>query len=428
MSTVPASLYDRIGVARDATREAIEQACRTLADRYREDKNRGDPAATRAFAEIKLAYKTLIDPALRAAYDRELGAAPAAQPSAPAPAASAEQRHPLEFTATAGEYFRIWIVNLALTLVSLGVYSAWAKVRKKRYFYAHTRLAGEGFEYRGNPIAILKGRGIAAGLLAVYGLSGHVSPLVQSVLALVLAFAVPWLLVRSLAFNARNSAYRNIRLSFDGTYRDALNVMVKTGLVVIITLGIGYPYARARLTQYSAMHHRYGTAAFTLPSLVGAYYGVFLRLVGMTLLAIVLIALGTIALALVWKPLAFVVAPFVIIGVYLLWFAYPRARIGNLIWNHLAIGATAAGAPQVRFESALRARDLAGLYLVNVLAIVFTLGLATPWAVVRTMRYRATQTSVEVSGGLDQFVAAQAADVGASGEAVGEMFGFDFSF
>jgi uncharacterized membrane protein YjgN (DUF898 family) len=65
---------------------------------------------------------------------------------------------------------------------------------------------------------------------------------------------------------------------------------------------------------------------------------------------------------------------------------------------------------------------------VNVLVIAITLGLATPWAVVRTMRYRASKTSVEVSGGLDQFVAAQTTDVGASGEAVGEMFGFDFSF
>jgi len=60
---------------------------------------------------------------------------------------SAERRYPVEFTASAGEYFRIWIVNLALTIVTLGIYSAWAKVRKRRYFYGHTRIAGEAFEY-----------------------------------------------------------------------------------------------------------------------------------------------------------------------------------------------------------------------------------------------------------------------------------------
>ena len=54
----------------------------------------------------------------------------------------AQTRYPVEYTATAGEYFRIWIVNLALTIVTIGIYSAWAKVRKRRYFYAHTHIDG----------------------------------------------------------------------------------------------------------------------------------------------------------------------------------------------------------------------------------------------------------------------------------------------
>src|SRR5216117_1580348 len=51
-----------------------------------------------------------------------------------------------EFTGTAAEYFRIWIVNLFFTLATLGIYSAWAKVRKRRYFYGSTRLDGDSFE------------------------------------------------------------------------------------------------------------------------------------------------------------------------------------------------------------------------------------------------------------------------------------------
>src|SRR5258707_6333866 len=45
---------------------------------------------------------------------------------------------PLRFTGRAGEYFRIWIVNICLSIVTLGIYSAWAKVRRKRYFYGNT--------------------------------------------------------------------------------------------------------------------------------------------------------------------------------------------------------------------------------------------------------------------------------------------------
>ena len=45
---------------------------------------------------------------------------------------------PFSFTGTSAEYFRIWIVNVALTILTLGVYSAWAKVRTEQYFYGHT--------------------------------------------------------------------------------------------------------------------------------------------------------------------------------------------------------------------------------------------------------------------------------------------------
>jgi hypothetical protein len=44
----------------------------------------------------------------------------------------------LEFSGSAREYFRIWITNLCLTLLTFGIFSAWAKVRKKRYTYSHT--------------------------------------------------------------------------------------------------------------------------------------------------------------------------------------------------------------------------------------------------------------------------------------------------
>ena len=79
-------------------------------------------------------------------------------PPAPPPGPRVER---LRFSGTAGEYFGIWIVNLFLTVITLGIYSAWAKVRKKRYFYGNTWLVDSNFEYHGNPVAILKGRIIA---------------------------------------------------------------------------------------------------------------------------------------------------------------------------------------------------------------------------------------------------------------------------
>ena len=51
----------------------------------------------------------------------------------------------IQFTGKAGEYFAIWIVNVALTILTLGIYSAWAKVRTNQYFYGNTFLADSAF-------------------------------------------------------------------------------------------------------------------------------------------------------------------------------------------------------------------------------------------------------------------------------------------
>ena len=90
-------------------------------------------------------------------------------PAAPAP-------EPLRFTGTGAEYFRIWIVNLLLTIVTLGIYSAWAKVRRLQYFHRHTQLAGSGFDYHGRPAAILKGRAVAFGALVLYKIADEMHP------------------------------------------------------------------------------------------------------------------------------------------------------------------------------------------------------------------------------------------------------------
>ncbi|MBK7012097.1 MAG: DUF898 family protein [Xanthomonadales bacterium] len=88
--------------------------------------------------------------------------APPALPEPPVPAGSRPPsqspmfEHRFVFDGRANEYFRIWIVNLALTLLSLGIFSAWAKVRSERYFYGSTRLAGVPFEYTAKPLPILK--------------------------------------------------------------------------------------------------------------------------------------------------------------------------------------------------------------------------------------------------------------------------------
>ncbi|ENY72193.1 hypothetical protein G114_09394 [Aeromonas diversa CDC 2478-85] len=59
--------------------------------------------------------------------------------------------------------------------MTLGIYSAWAKVRTQRYFYGSTELDGDRFEYLAEPLRILKGRIIALLYVVVTGILYHVS-------------------------------------------------------------------------------------------------------------------------------------------------------------------------------------------------------------------------------------------------------------
>lgn len=465
MSTAQQNLYEVIGLSKDASQDLIDEQCIHLGERYRPDKKSGDLRRALIFAQIEKAYETLGGPIKRAAYDAELlrqraktieqefpplfveptpnkklnsvrsGKTTHADPhsrnelpsAGMAAAESVEHRYPVEFTASVGEYFRIWIVNLGLTILTLGIYSAWAKVRKKRYIYGHTRIDGDSFEYRGNPMAILKGRLIAVGAVVIVYAAGKFSPSLLWVLVIVAVCAAPWLIVRSLAFNAYNTAYRNIRLHFRGAYLKCFKIILWNGFLTFITGGFLYPYLKARLLQFAAGNHDYGTIQFQVAELTPQFAGkdsIYVRAYGLGLiLFIVLFAMGVagalIGLSQTSPELS---VPTTVVGYVgsLFIFAYLRAWVANATWNSITVG-------PVHFDCALRPRDMFALYLINILVIIVTLGLATPWATVRTMRYRAEKMKVVAAGGLDCFVGAESTQVSAAGEEVGEMFDTDLS-
>ncbi len=342
---------------------------------------------------------------------------------AAATAAGERQHLTVEFTATAGEYFRIWIVNLAFTIVTLGIYSAWAKVRKRRYFYSHTRIDGEGFDYMASPLAILKGRLIAGAAVAVFYGVGYVAPLYQMLLWIPLAFFAPWLLVRSFAFNAYNTVYRNVRFGFRGTYGACLRVVLLYGWLVLF--GILYPYFKHRMIRFVGENHWFGTTRFEIADFKKAFIGAYANAFGLALLLFVaLVGLGfAFSGGMTTKTkLPLLILPGVVLfygGVFLL-LAFIKARATNAVWNAVRIG-------PLQFESALRARDLVWLYFSNLLAIALTLGLATPWAAVRAMRYRASKTTAIASGPLDGFLQAEAQQVSVAGEEAADLFDIDIA-
>lgn len=204
---------------------------------------------------------------------------------------------PVVFTGRAGEYFGIWIVNLLLSIVTLGIYSAWAKVRRKKYFYNNTLIDGVGFDYHASPIAILKGRIIAVVLFVLYQVFAGFSPIAAVVLLVAFLFALPWIVIRGLMFNARNSSHRGLRFDFDGSYLQAALAFIVYPILVVITLGLALPFVAQRVNQFAFNHHKFGLSRFQMQALVKDFYMVYLKLAAVILAISLAIYLGVSSLA-----------------------------------------------------------------------------------------------------------------------------------
>ncbi len=345
--------------------------------------------------------------------------------AAQAGAATTRERmlHP-EFTGSAPEYFRIWIVNLFFTLITLGIYSAWAKVRKKRYFYGCTRIDGDTFDYFGSPKAILQGRIVAVLLFLIYAFTTELYPSSQFMFIAVFVLALPWLVVRTLAFNARNSAFRGLRFDFVATPREAVPVFLGMPLLVALTGGIAYAWFAARNKAFVVSHHALGTTRFGCELRGSDFFKTYL-LAGLMMIVLgvpIGLFMGFVMTqlnlpgALEWAR--FVVPVILMYAAYALVFAYVQARTINLLWN-------GAHGPGLRFASTLKARKMMRLYIGNLVAIAATAGLLIPWAVIRTLRYRLENFTI-TDQGADTYEANPALErVGATGQEFGDIFNVD---
>ena len=195
------------------------------------------------------------------------------------------------FTGRAGEYFGIWIVNTLLRIATLGVYTAWAKVRKRRYFYGTTLIDNAPFDYLADPLVLLKGWLIGAGLFILYSIGTRVSPLLSSTIGTLFFVSVPWLIVRSRMFSLRNSSHRNIRFRFRENYEESY--LVFAGLVVLtpLTLGFLLPYTTYRQKKFFVENSAYGTTPFTFDARPREYYLAYLKTLGIFILAATLCGL-----------------------------------------------------------------------------------------------------------------------------------------
>lgn len=341
-----------------------------------------------------------------------------------------KHRHSFSFTGQGFEYFKIWIVNILLSIITLGIYSAWAKVRNKQYFYGNTHIANATFEYTAEPLKILKGRVLAFLLYVAVGASGHISPILSVVVSLLFLVFLPWIIVSSLRFNARHSSYRNISFRFNGTIGGALGAFLGWPILGVLSFGLLFPFVWKKQAAYITNNHSYGAQPFNFDVHVKEYYKMLLILIGATVVffvAIFAVLGGTAAMATLggggFNPAALLTMIPLMLAYFAFYVglgAYVVVTMANIHWNNTRL-------QNHQFEANWSVFSYFKLLVINTLGILFTLGLFVPFAKVRTAAYKAEHTALVVEGDLDGFIANKLEESNSLAEGVHDLFDIDIS-
>ena len=339
------------------------------------------------------------------------------------------QARSLRFTADGREYFRIWIVNVTLTLLTLGIYSAWAKVRARRYLYGNVWLGDAAFDYTANPVAILRGRILVATVLVLLWVAQLFSIVYYYAALLALMPLVPWVVVRARSFQMRNSRHRGIALDFQGKYWDAAVWYPLSWAASIATLGLARPFTVFGRDRFLVEESSFGNKPFSFAGKPRPYYGMYV--VTAVVVAVLYIG-GFVALFVAMTAsiaagasdpaeaaldtrvfLLAMVAIVAAISLFIL--AYLRTRLLSYRWSNTRLG-------EDTFSLALSFPKMLWLYASNAALIIGTSGLFIPFARIRVLRYVVSQFSVIQTDSERIFEAGDAQSVAATGaEAAGEF-------
>ena len=296
-----------------------------------------------------------------------------------------------EFDGNWREFAPIAFTNLLLSIVTLGVYTFWAKTRERRYLWSRTRFIDDRLEWTGTGLELFIGYVAAFFLfllplglvqfaiqaLAIRGQDG-LAGLLFLVFYLGFLYLIGFAVYRAMRYRLSRTYWHGIRGgSDDQGFGYGFSHLWKT-IVGSLALGLLVPWAMVNLwnerwNRMSFGPHEFRSGARVSNSLMGRYMLYYL----MPILVFVGVAIAiaflrpsvgnspeeiqlTVIIAVALGYIGF----FVVLGLIALTFyaAYFREVVGNLSLGGL------------EFEFDARTKDWLVLFIVNVALVVGTLG------------------------------------------------------
>lgn len=349
------------------------------------------------------------------------------------------QFHQFRFYGLASEYFGIWVSNISLNIMTFGIYSAWAKVRRKRYFYGNTELNGYRFDYHAKGWQILIGRIITFIILTVYSALSHLSSALAFAMLIFTLCLAPYLIMRGIRFNARVTSYRNVCFDFTGGYGGAFLAFIAGPILSVLSLTMLQPVATRWQHTYLYDNLKYGSGSFKvnikLPSLYGALLKCSLVVIpGLIIIAIFIFTMMRFRLEAGYQnyantdprnaPIAMLSLGFYVFfyAWLLIIFAVYRALIRNIVLSSVVFNDTDP------MESDVDITHYFWILLSNIILTILTFSLMRPWCAIRISRYLCEHTAIRFSGEWKNFYKENEEEGSAVGSEYIDFEGVDFGF
>jgi uncharacterized membrane protein YjgN (DUF898 family) len=208
----------------------------------------------------------------------------------------------VQFLGKEAAYWRLRIKGAALLLVTLGIYRFWFATDVRRYLWSNTEIGGETLEYTGLATELLGGFLLAIAIvvplytaIASAALAFDTKVLTAAVIGVLLVILLSqFALYRARRYRLTRTVFRGVRFDQHGSaWRYAFTALAWWSLV-ILTLGLAYPWAQASLQRLKLRHTCYGD----LPgSFEGSASALFLRGAPLWLVVIGPVAIGLVLLS-----------------------------------------------------------------------------------------------------------------------------------
>jgi len=351
---------------------------------------------------------------------------------------------------------RIALLNALLMVLTLTVYRFWAKTNVRRHIWSCVHINGEPLEYTGRGVELFLGFLIVFGLfflpifivLAVLQLSlGPEHPaiiLANLALFLVILFLWGMALYRARRYQLSRTLWRGIRGSLVGSSMSYSLLYFGAMLLRSMTLGWSTPAMNLNLQERMIGDMRIGSMPFRFKGRAGPLYGPYAICWVATFVVTIVLALvvGIAGYALFGDTLgaffesinkndgsgpppdtdlfvgiiavAFIVGFLLFTVVYYVTWAFYVAR-------EMSIFASYTTLDSARFRMEATGGSLIALVLGNLLLMIFTLGIATPFAQQRLVRYLVTRLSADGIVDVNAILQSREA-VGRTGEGLADAF------